>query len=541
VATFSTHPLTRRFLKLAATVSLLLPTVAAARTVLRLAEPAAMFTKTGALRCKPDGLWFGNVGVGTSKTLSGTLTNAGAVEITVIAVNQASRFFSVSGISLPLALAPGAQAPFTVTFTPEASGRTDDSLGFVSDASSAVLYMTLHGVGFYPGALTPSPASIGFGSVPVGQGLSQTEVLTNTGTTRLTVSQVSVSGGFTSSAVTLPFTLSAGQSMQLTLGYNAQTAGPASGNLTVVSNAINPSLTIPLSATATSAGNLQPVAPSLNFGSVNVGATSSKMESLTNSGGANVTISQASVSGSGFSLSGLPLPVILTPGQSYTFPVVFSPSAGGNASRSLTVASDASDASLSISLAGTGLAPGQLILSPAAIDFGNVTVGQTKSMGASLLANGANVTISAAAMTSSEFKLTGLSLPLTIAAGQSVSLNLLFAPASSGAVAANLSLTSNAANSVAETLSGNGIAPLSHAVTLSWTESSSGTTGFNIYRATVSGGPYTRLNSSLSTGSSYTDSSVSAGSTYFYVTTALNSSGVESKYSNEARAAVPNP
>ena len=80
-----------------------------------------------------------------------------------------------------------------------------------------------------------------------------------------------------------------------------------------------------------------------------------------------------------------------------------------------------------------------------------------------------------------------------------------------------------------------------HTVTLSWTDSSSGTSGFNIYRSSTSGGPYTRVNSNLLSGTSFNDSNVQAGQTYFYVTTAVNNSNVESDYSNQAQAIVPSP
>jgi fibronectin type 3 domain-containing protein len=63
--------------------------------------------------------------------------------------------------------------------------------------------------------------------------------------------------------------------------------------------------------------------------------------------------------------------------------------------------------------------------------------------------------------------------------------------------------------------------------------------GYNVYRGAVSGGPYTLLNTSLITGLSYTDTSVQSGATYYYVTTAVDSSGVESVYSNEVTAVIP--
>jgi fibronectin type 3 domain-containing protein len=77
-------------------------------------------------------------------------------------------------------------------------------------------------------------------------------------------------------------------------------------------------------------------------------------------------------------------------------------------------------------------------------------------------------------------------------------------------------------------------------VTLSWVASTSpDIAGYNVYRGTVSGGPYAQLNSSLVPGTTYLDASVLPGSTYFYVTTAVNTSNTQSVYSNEAEAIVP--
>jgi hypothetical protein len=81
--------------------------------------------------------------------------------------------------------------------------------------------------------------------------------------------------------------------------------------------------------------------------------------------------------------------------------------------------------------------------------------------------------------------------------------------------------------------------PLPHWVTLSWTASISPVVGYNAYRSTTSGGPYTKLNSSLISNTSYDDQAVQSGTTYYYVTTAVNSQGLESVYSNQAVATVP--
>jgi len=63
--------------------------------------------------------------------------------------------------------------------------------------------------------------------------------------------------------------------------------------------------------------------------------------------------------------------------------------------------------------------------------------------------------------------------------------------------------------------------------------------GYNVYRSLVSGGPYTQINGTLDSATAYTDSSVNSSTTYYYVTTAVDSTGTESAYSNEVNAAIP--
>lgn len=81
---------------------------------------------------------------------------------------------------------------------------------------------------------------------------------------------------------------------------------------------------------------------------------------------------------------------------------------------------------------------------------------------------------------------------------------------------------------------------VNHSVTLNWVGSSSAAiSGYNVYRGNTSGGAYAKINTSLVTTTSYTDGAVTAGQTYYYVTTAVNASGQESTYSNQAQVTVP--
>jgi len=83
--------------------------------------------------------------------------------------------------------------------------------------------------------------------------------------------------------------------------------------------------------------------------------------------------------------------------------------------------------------------------------------------------------------------------------------------------------------------------PTQHIVDLSWNLSTSpNITGYNVYRGTSYAGPYSKINSGgLVASSLYTDSNVSSGYTYYYVVTAVDSSGAESGYSNQTQAVVP--
>ena len=281
----------------------------------------------------------------------------------------------------------------------------------------------------------------------------------------------------------------------------------------------------------------------LTFGNVQKGKSSNLSETLTNSGGSAVSITAANVSAASFSVSGLSLPMTLSPKQSATFTLTFAPTSAGSAGGTLAVVSDADNATLDIALSGTGMAAGQLSVSPTNMSFGNVVVGAKSSLNGTLGATGSSVTVSAASINSNEFVLSGMSLPTTLSAGQTTSFTVTFKPAIAGSATGTLSFSSDAGNSpTAQSLTGNGTAAIQHSVDLTWSASTgSGVVGYNVYRGGVSGGPYSKINSALEAGAAYPDSTVASGQTYYYVTTAVDGSGVESGYSNQAQAVIPPP
>lgn len=215
------------------------------------------------------------------------------------------------------------------------------------------------------------------------------------------------------------------------------------------------------------------------------------------------------------------------------------PASSGTAS---VVATSAADPRSSALANITINAPTTVLLSvsPTSVSFGPVLVGQSGSQTVNLSNTGnSSVTVSSASFTGSGFGVTGLTFPFTLAAAASKNASLTFTPSSSGTASGSVSFVSNATTSPATaTLSGSGTATLQHTATLNW-QATANATGYNVYRSTVTGGPYTRLNSALDAAASYADSTVASGTTSYYVVTDMSSSGLESGYSSQVTAAIP--
>lgn len=495
----------------------------------------------GQLSANPKNLALGNVEVGSNQTQPVMIRNSGGANVVISATKASGPGFAVTGPSLPLTLSAGQSQAFSVTFTPAAAGASSGNLLISSNASDSTLNIALSGKGVAPGALSARPSSLNFGSVLLGNKQTSSETLTNTGGSSLTITQATVTGtGFTVSGLTLPLTLDSGQATSFSVAYTPHSAAHNKGSLSISTSDSQDALDIPLSGSGIAPGALAANPTSLDFGSVQVGKNRTLLDTLTNTGGSNVNITQVSPNGSGFSISGISPPLTLTPGQQYTFSIIFAPPSAGGFSGSVSVSSDATDPTLTIPLTGTGTAQGQLAVSPTTLNFGNVTVGSNEPLNARLTASGATVTVSSVNVSNSQFVVSGLSFPVVIPAGQYANFTVTFTPQAAGAASGTASFNSDASNSpTVESLSGTGVAP-QHSVDLSWTASNSqDVVSYNIYRSTQSGGPYTAIGSVEAPTTAYTDNTVTSGQTYYYVTTAVDSSNQESAYSNQAKAVIP--
>jgi hypothetical protein len=502
----------------------------------------------GQLTPSPVSISFGNVQVGTNQSQGGSVTNTGGSSVTITQVTASGSGFSVSGLNVPLTLAAGQGANFSVVFAPASTGSASGNVAFSS--SVGTLNVGLSGTGVAVGALTTNPTSFAFGNVLLGYSSSQTETLKNTGGESLTITVANISGaGFSYSGLNLPLTLAPNQASTFGVNFAPTVAGVSSGSLALTVSGSSTSVDIGLSGDGVTPATLTPSPASLTFTNVQVGQNSTQTETVTNTGGSNAQITQVTPSGTGFSVSGITLPVTLIPGQGTSFSVTFAPQAAGSFTGNVSITSNASNSNLNVPLAGSAVSGTQTTLGVTTpINVGNVVVGTSGTQTGTLTATGGTVVVSSVNLggtNPAEFSVTGLSFPVTVTTSQPVSFTVTFTPAATGAASATASFASNASNSpTSANLTGTGTAAPVHTVALSWTASvTEGVTSYNVYRAVFESnacGAYSNIGSTPASTTTFTDNNVTDGTTYCYATTAVDPEG-ESAYSNIAQAMIPAP
>jgi hypothetical protein len=166
-------------------------------------------------------LAFGSVYVGSSASLSLTISNDDASNTaTLVGPTNAALSMAATSLTVPAATGGSSSEPgtltVTLTFTPSAAGACTDVVTCTPTGGTAV---TVKVTGTGVAGLTVSPASLPFGSVPVGSATSLTVSVTNSGSQAValtapagyTLSPASVPAGATAATVTVTFAPTAAQ------------------------------------------------------------------------------------------------------------------------------------------------------------------------------------------------------------------------------------------------------------------------------------------------------------------------------------------
>ncbi len=307
------------------------------------------------------------------------------------------------------------------------------------------------------GTLVASSSSVDFGPVAVGRMLSQSVTLMNQGTAPVTISGLTLSGqSFSSNGQTgLPVTINANSSFTLAIQFNPTATGTAAGQLTITSNSsTGASTSVGLSGTGV------PVLSALTCtsGSITGGGTDNctvTLNSQADSDGLAVSLASSNLA------VNVPVSVTVPAGTTSTsFSASVSPVVSPQAA-TLTASVGGVAQTFAVQL---GAALPALGISAPSLAFGSVPVNSPATQPLVLSSTGNSaVTVSAAALLGAGFSIAGGNLPVTLAPGQTATLNVQFDPTTAGASTGQLTLTSDSStgSSTAVSLSGTGVPGLS--------------------------------------------------------------------------------
>lgn len=429
----------------------------------------------------PTAMNFGSVNTGSASTpVTVTLTNTGnqALTISSVTINPSVgtpadfAFTTTSGSNTCASigsLGANGTCTITVTFTPATLGSITGEVDVADDAPGTPQIIPLSGTGTAPG-VNLNPSTLTFPSTSVGGAPSaaQTVTLTNTGTSSLSIFSITTTGAnpgdfqiLSSPQTTCPSSgsLPASSSCIIAVDFAPTASGSRFGFVSVNDNAAGSPQTVALSGTGT-----QPVATlssnSIAFGSVNVSTTSAPSTvTLTNTGNQSLTISSVKINPSvgtpaDFALSGSntcstagPLPPAPASGSSCTISVTFTPTAQVSVTGEVDITDNASPATQTISLSGTGTAPG-VSLTPSSLNLGSEDIGSTSTAQSATLKNTGSgpLTINSITFTGAnpgDFGETN-NCPLSpqqLTSQNSCIISVTFSPAAKGARSASLSVS----------------------------------------------------------------------------------------------------
>ncbi|MGB7264210.1 MAG: choice-of-anchor D domain-containing protein [Terracidiphilus sp.] len=441
---------------------------------------------------------FGDVAVGAPATQMLVLSSTGTTAVTINSTSLSGTSFAASGTAFPLTLNPNQTATLTLQFNPAATGSATGQFTLNSNSADGnSKKVTLAGRGV-PVLTTLSCVN---GSM-TGAGTDSCTITLNSGAPS---GGQAVTLASNNTAVTVPATVTV-------------PPGSISASFTAKASAVNVAQAVTLSASTggiTKTFGLQLGAStitlgvstaSLAFGNVNVNTAATQTITLTSTGASAVTVSAATVAGSGFTVSGVSFPLTLNPNQTAALTVQFNPTAAGLATGQLTLTSNSSTGtSTLITLSGTGIT----VLSGLSCSSGSMTGagadnctvtlnsaapagGFTVNLASNNSAVAVPVTVTVPATAS------GASFTATVSAFSSAQTVTL--TASAGGVAKTFALQLGAG---VPTLSINatsltfGSVSLNTPATQSVTLSSTGTATVTVSAATVIGGGFTLSGASL--------------------------------------------
>ena len=390
----------------------------------------------------------------TFSVAAGTYASAQTVAIEDT-TPSAAIYYTTNGTT-PTVASNRYAGPITVSST-EVIEAVAVATGYANSGVASAIYAITKA----SGTVVLSPASVTFPTTIIGSSSApQTIVVTNTGSTALTVKSYLFSGAnagdFAITTKTCSTSLAAGASCSLSIAFRPAIIGTLSTNLVATDNGPGSPQTIALNGTGVSPPTLAFSASSLTFPPTPVGSVSpAQVLTVKNIGTSTVTVKSYLFSGKGandFELTAKTCVTTLAAGASCTLSVAFKPATTGTQTASLIATDSSSDSPQTIALNGTGAKQPTVSLSPVSLTFATTKVGTTSAAQTLTLTNTGSVAMSAKSFSftgpnATSFVLSFKTCGTSLAAGASCTLSVAFKPAATGTLTASLSAVDNAVGS----------------------------------------------------------------------------------------------
>jgi hypothetical protein len=197
----------------------------------------------------PDGVNFLDVPAGETYTQMVRLTNVSKETFQIKRIAVSSADFRITGILLPVVVAPGTSEAFTVSYRGRAEAQAAQVHIVTSTGDTRVVVQVRASAVKDQPELTASEAQLDFEDVAVGSSSQKEVVLTNSGNRALSISGLEVSGQDFSVSRSGAVSLSPGQTITVGVNFKPKAAGRSAGSLRVLGAQGGSLLDLPLRAT----------------------------------------------------------------------------------------------------------------------------------------------------------------------------------------------------------------------------------------------------------------------------------------------------
>ncbi|MGA2099544.1 MAG: choice-of-anchor D domain-containing protein [Candidatus Sulfotelmatobacter sp.] len=385
----------------------------------------------------------------TSVKQTVTLTNTGSGLLTISSVSTTGSYSETN--TCGASVAAGASCTINVTFDPTVVGTNSGSVVITDNAANSPQSVGLSGTGAST-SITFAPTSLSFGTEALNvKSAAKTLQLSNTTGARLTFSKLTISPNY-SQTNNCSGGVASGASCTINVSFTPTASGTIAGTITLTDSGSGAVQTVPLTGTGASATVVLSPA-SVTFANQSVGSSSAASTvTLTNTGTAALTITSVSITGTnpGDYSQTNNCGSSIAAGGSCSINAVFTPTASGTRSASISVSDSATGSPQTVAVTGTGVAPAAT-LTPVSLAFSSLTVGSSSSPQNVTLSNTGNSTLTLSSITitglnPSDFSQTN-NCGSSLAAATNCTISVTFTPLASGSRQANLSVADNVSGS----------------------------------------------------------------------------------------------